>query len=173
MISASERNPLKDDFSAVWPEGTPWWRFFPIVERMCKKIEYAKRRWKCSIFYADTNGTYRPVGEEGKFEWMLLEARVWREIRRRHPDVLIIPELAGRKTAIWAQTAPYFELDLGATLSRVLELTVFDLIGGCVVLENKPFAHHDVLECGPELRLEAQELLVDRMGKQSEALPDH
>ncbi|MHC4250525.1 MAG: PA14 domain-containing protein, partial [Planctomycetota bacterium] len=63
-----ERNPLKDDFSDVWPKGTPWWRFFPVVERMCRKIEYAKRRWKCSIFYVDTNGTWRPVGEKGEFK---------------------------------------------------------------------------------------------------------
>ncbi len=105
------RNPLGDDFSAIWPRGLPWWRFYPVVERMCRKIAYARKRWGCSLFYVDTNGVFRQVGEDQKFEWMLLDAGVWREILKRHPDVVLIPELDRDNWTVhlaqWAYTAPY------------------------------------------------------------------
>lgn len=89
-----DRNPLDDDFSDIWPEGVPWWRFYPIVERMSRKIEFAKKHWGCTLFYVDTNGVHRPVGEDQQFEWTLLDVHVWRDLQRRHPDVLLIPEFA-------------------------------------------------------------------------------
>jgi hypothetical protein len=88
------RNPLGEDFSHSWPEGIPWWRFFPVVERMSRKIEYARERWGCTIFYVDTNGIHRPIGEEQTFKWTLLDNHIWRDLHRRHPDVLLIPEFA-------------------------------------------------------------------------------
>jgi len=112
-----DRNPLGDDFAKLQPRGLPWWRFYPVVERMCAKIAYAKKRWGCTIFYVDTNGVFRQVGEEQKFEWMLLDAGTWKAIRKEHPDVLLIPELARDKwtyhAAYWAHAAPYGELDMG------------------------------------------------------------
>jgi hypothetical protein len=96
--------------------GLPWWRFFPVVERLSAKIRYARERWGCTLFYIDTNGIFVPVGEEAEFRWFLLEAWMWRRLMERHPDVLIIPELARddqtRHAAQWAYTAPYMELDL-------------------------------------------------------------
>ncbi|MCM8785499.1 MAG: hypothetical protein NC827_03605 [Candidatus Omnitrophica bacterium] len=107
------RNPLNDDFSKIWPEDLPWWQFFPIVERLSKKIEYAKKRWGCTLFYMDTNGIHAPVGEKlDKFEWILLWTEVLREIRTRHPDVLIIPEFP-KGPASWSQISPYGELKGG------------------------------------------------------------
>ncbi|MHC4250478.1 MAG: hypothetical protein ACYS9X_15225, partial [Planctomycetota bacterium] len=99
-----------------------------------------KRRWKCSIFYVDTNGTWRPVGEKGEFKWMLLEARVWKEIRERHPDVLIVPELVGRTTACWAQTAPYFELDLGGVSTPARARRTFPGAFSILNMCDGPFA---------------------------------
>lgn len=90
----SERNPLNDDFDGIRPEGVPDKRFFPIVERMSRKIEFAKRNWGCTLFYIDTNGVQRPVGEEQKVKWTLLDNHIWRELHKRHPDVLLIPEFA-------------------------------------------------------------------------------
>jgi hypothetical protein len=87
------------------PKATPWWRFFPIVERMCDKIAYAKKRWGCTLFYIDTNGTFRPCGPEGKFRWMLLSAHTLKAIHARHPDVLLIPELTPRRTSSWTSRA--------------------------------------------------------------------
>lgn len=98
------------------PPGTPWWRFYPIVERMCDKIAYARKRWGCTLYYIDTNGTYQQCGQDAKFKWMLLSAHILKAIHARHPDVLLIPELvAGDGTyhsAYWSCSAPYFELDL-------------------------------------------------------------
>ncbi|MCX7935861.1 MAG: hypothetical protein N3A66_11465, partial [Planctomycetota bacterium] len=104
-----ERNPLNDDFSRIWPEGLPWWRFYPVVERMCRKIEYAKKTWGCTIFYVDTNGVFRQYGEKQEFGWTLLDSQVWCEILKRYPDILLIPELNEGSTAQWAYTAQYLQ----------------------------------------------------------------
>ncbi|MBE7467044.1 MAG: hypothetical protein HS116_26525 [Planctomycetes bacterium] len=105
-----------DHYSNLRAKDLPWWRFFPIVERMCDKIEYAKKRWGCTLFYIDTNGVFRPVGEDGKFEWMLLNAAMWKAIKAKHPDVLLVPELLSENfthhVANHFNTAPYMELDL-------------------------------------------------------------
>ncbi|MCS7180010.1 MAG: hypothetical protein NZ891_01485, partial [bacterium] len=104
------RNPLNDDFSEIWPKDLPWWQFFPIVERLSRKIEYAKKRWGCTLFYMDTNGIFAPIGEKvSQFEWILLWTEVYKELRNRHPDVLIIPEFP-KGPASWSQIAPYAEL---------------------------------------------------------------
>ena len=103
-----DRNPLNDDFSDIWPEGLPWWRFFPIVERMSRKIAYARQRWGATLFYVDTNGIFANEGEENKMPWTLLDSHIWRELHRRHPDVLFIPELRG-STAQNAYTAQYLQ----------------------------------------------------------------
>lgn len=111
-----ERNPLKDDFAAIWPNGVPWHRFYPVAERLCRKIDYAKKRWGCTIFYIDTNGLFVQQGAEQKFEWMLLTGTILRAVKERHPDVLLIPELAGgdggTHVTNWGYAAQYQELDL-------------------------------------------------------------
>ncbi|HUT31916.1 MAG TPA: hypothetical protein VNE39_00420 [Planctomycetota bacterium] len=119
-----ERNPLGDDFGAIWPKGLPWWRFYPVVERMCRKIEYARRNWGCTIFYVDTNGVYRQAGEKHEFGWALLDSHVWRDIIRRHPDVLLIPELGTGAPAQWAYAAQYLQPPYSGarTPPEVLEL---------------------------------------------------
>jgi hypothetical protein len=89
-----DRNPLREDFSDIWPPGVSAERFFPIVERMSRKIEYARKHWGCTLFYVDTNGVQRPVGEDQKVAWTLLDNHVWRDLHKRHPDVLLIPEFA-------------------------------------------------------------------------------
>ena len=118
--TGSDGSPQRGDhYPHLRPKGTPWWRFFPVVERMCDKIAYAKKRWGCTLYYIDTNGTWRPCGPDGKFRWLLMNAHMLRAIRARHPDVLLIPELtrAGGTfhAAYWSYAAPYFELDLGGT----------------------------------------------------------
>lgn len=103
-----DRNPLNDDFSEIWPEGVPWWRFFPIVERMSRKIAFAKENWGCTLFYVDTNGVHRPVGEDQQFKWTLLDNHIWRELHKRHPDVLLIPEFAANPGQM-AYTTTYLQ----------------------------------------------------------------
>jgi len=115
--TGSDGSPQRGNhYASLRPPGVPWWRFFPIVERMCDKIAYAKKRWGCTLFYIDTNGTFRPCGPDGKFRWLLLDAHMLRAIHARHPDILLIPELVGGggtyHAAYWSYSAPYFELDL-------------------------------------------------------------
>lgn len=89
-----KRNPLDDNFDDIWPKGVPAERFYPIVERMSRKIQFAKENWGCTLFYIDTNGVRRPVGKEQEVKWTLLDPHVWRDLQQRHPDVLLIPEFA-------------------------------------------------------------------------------
>lgn len=104
------RNPLDNDYEHLRPREIPQWRFFPVVERMSDKIQYAKDRWGCTIFYIDTNGLYAPIGHPVEFKWILLEAQVLRELMERHPDVLLVPEFRNG-LASWAYSAPYDQLD--------------------------------------------------------------
>jgi len=89
-----DRNPLGDNFDDIWPQGVPAERFYPIVERMSRKIEFAKKNWGCTLIYIDTNGVDRPVGEKQELKWTLLDPHIWRDLQQRHPDVLLIPEFA-------------------------------------------------------------------------------
>jgi hypothetical protein len=105
-----------NDYAELRPADVPWWKFFPVVERLSDKIAYAKKRWGCTIFYVDTNGIYRPQGEKDAYQWQLISAVMWRQIMQRHPDVLIIPELnsgdGAYHLAYWAYAAQYMEMDL-------------------------------------------------------------
>jgi hypothetical protein len=76
---------------------------------MCRKIEYARKNWGCTLFYVDTNGVYRQAGEKQEFGWALLDSHVWRDVARRHPDVLLIPELGTGAPAQWAYAAQYLQ----------------------------------------------------------------
>ncbi len=116
------RNPLNESYDELWPEGLPWWRFYPVAERMIRKIEYAKKRWGCTIFYVDTNGIRPPVvggdrfsAHGADFTWVELDGHIWRRIAEAHPDVLLIPELRSEEwtfhAAQWAYTVPYEQLD--------------------------------------------------------------
>jgi hypothetical protein len=110
-----------DHYPQTRPKDLPWWRYYPVVERMADKIDYCKKRWGCTLYYIDTNGVFRQIGEDQKFEWALLSAKMLRRLKERHPDVLLIPELVQGDgtyhTAYWAYAAPYFELDLGGVAS--------------------------------------------------------
>ena len=115
--SGSDSGPGRgNDYEKIKPADLPWWRFYPIAERLSDKISYAKERWGCTIFYIDTNGIFRPLGLKGDFDWQLVTAIIWKQIKTRHPDVLLIPELPDDKwahhVANWAYTATYMELDL-------------------------------------------------------------
>jgi hypothetical protein len=79
-----------------------------VVERLDAKIRYARERWDCTLFYIDTNHFWRPRergGEKWKWANKMLPAEVFRELHRRHPEVLLIPEHENLK--YWSATAPY------------------------------------------------------------------
>ena len=111
------RDPLADDYEAVRPKEVNHWEFYPFVERLSRKITYAQERWGCTLFYIDTNNYWAPTGPDRKFESHLLNGEVWIELKKRHPDVLLIPELIresyGTHHSTWAACAAYQELDMG------------------------------------------------------------
>jgi len=68
---------------------------------MIRKIAYARKRWGCSIFYVDSN-----IGEDGQ----PMKPEVFMAVRKKFPDVLLIPE---HKTLLYyACTAPYGDFKL-------------------------------------------------------------
>lgn len=69
-----------------WDENPQW----KGLERVMLKAE---ARWGCDIFYLDSLGADN---------WPIV-----RELQRRHPHWLIIPENATPHTPIWADSAPY------------------------------------------------------------------
>ncbi|MEO7719181.1 MAG: PA14 domain-containing protein [Capsulimonas sp.] len=71
--------------------------------QIINKINYAKQRWGCSIFYVDSNGdTNAPY-----------DASIFKQVADAEPGVLIIPEHANPK--YYAYTVPYGALTNGAT----------------------------------------------------------
>lgn len=73
---------------------------------LSEKVDYAKKRWGCTLFYVDTNdgaGFWPKTDEEkavwpknadGTLKWYhaLLNEDVWAEVLKRHPDVLFTIE---------------------------------------------------------------------------------
>lgn len=80
-------------------------------EELAGKVEYAKNRWGCTVFYVDTNFFWRPYGPEKKWQAAPINGEVWRRLLERFPDTLFIPEFAN--TADYASTVGYGEADMG------------------------------------------------------------
>ena len=78
------------------------------------KIEAAKKRWHCSLFYVDSNVNYNPrfaPGDGAGYE--LSPASLFQQTAAANPDVLLMPEQ--KTTRYFAYTAPYSELRGGFT----------------------------------------------------------
>jgi hypothetical protein len=79
------------------------------VKLLIKKIDYAKKRWNCSIFYVDSNVTfddsYQANQEAG---YQLMSAFDFKQLAEAFPDCLIMPE--HENTLYYAYTVPYNEL---------------------------------------------------------------
>ncbi len=78
------------------------------------KIEYCRKRWGCSIFYVDTNGSYRNRTKDpnAQWTWGLLAPDAWRRLNEKFPDVLIIPELGA--PIQYAYCGQYAEIRMGS-----------------------------------------------------------
>ncbi len=63
-------------------------------DELLAKIDYARERWGCTIFYVDSS--YDASGA--------LDAEVFRQIHELHPDVLLLPE--NETFRYWAYSAP-------------------------------------------------------------------
>jgi len=72
---------------------------------LLEKIDYAQKRWGCTLFYIDSNGGVRRPDEV----WQL------RSLAKQRPDILLIPEHTYLPYA--AFSAPYASLRKGAPAS--------------------------------------------------------
>ena len=77
-----------------------------------KKIEYAKKRWGCTLFYIDSTVQW-DNDAHGKLDLKTMPAEYFQILHERFPDSLLIPEESTTRT--WAYTAPYHELQQGYT----------------------------------------------------------
>ncbi len=106
--------------------GAPWQHVhmaFDPVDEMAAKIGYAKKRWGCTLFYIDTNVTFAYAAKthnatDEPQSWVQ-RAHLMRDLARRHPDVLILPEF--QYVGYYSHVSGYKELRQGyaATPERV------------------------------------------------------
>ncbi len=116
----------------------------PPFEELDDKIQYAKDRWGCKLFYIDTNGVYRPRGKDEAWSWGLLAPEVWRKLSLKHPDVLIIPELGS--TRYYANSSCYSEMDMGSRGTPEVVRRIWPKAFGCLQLEDDdPVRKHDII----------------------------
>ena len=90
----------------------PWEHVQPQdpVEEIALKIEYARTRWGCTLFYVDS--TVQWVAQsDGTLELKVMPAEFFQILNRRFPDVLLIPEQSTTRT--WAYAACYHEVQQG------------------------------------------------------------
>ncbi|HUU59451.1 MAG TPA: hypothetical protein VMZ50_07910, partial [Phycisphaerae bacterium] len=109
------------------------------------KIQYAKKRWNCSLFYIDTNVVYRPRGgKDSEWSAALIPADIWKRLNEKHPDVLLVPELGF--PLCYAYTVPYSEMDMGARTTPEMIRRIWPAATGALQLEdNDPVESHDLL----------------------------
>ena len=78
-----------------------------IVAELAGKIEYAQKRWGCTLFYVDSTMRW-DLDASGNFDLHTLPADFFQSLHRQFPGVLLIPEEA--TTRHHAYTAPYHEI---------------------------------------------------------------
>ena len=82
------------------------------VEEISEKIQYAKKRWGCTLFYVDST-TLWETEPDGSLQLKIMPAEFFRILNNRFPDSLLIPEESAARH--WAYAAPYHELQQGYT----------------------------------------------------------
>ncbi len=116
---------------------------FDVIDEISDKISYAQNRWGSTIFYVDSNATYAYDSKGGVTSW-IMRAEMFRELERRHPDCLIIPE--HNTFDYWSASAPYQELRSNSfgtpDLARVAFTDAFSVIN---IADGDLNRHHDAL----------------------------
>lgn len=96
-----------------------------IFNTLDEKIQYARNRWGCSLFYIDSNGTWG---------WPM-EVSIFRRLNRKHPDILLIPE--GSTILYYASTSPYWDSKNGSSPSEQARW-VYPGAFGVIFMRNVP-----------------------------------
>ncbi len=116
----------------------------PVVCQLASKIEYARRRWGCRIFYVDTNFVWRPRGPQQEWSAGMIQARVWRKLLERFPDVLIVPEFGYPE--YYACVAVYAEYDMGYRgVAPAVRRIYPDAFCVAVIEDADPYENYDLM----------------------------
>ncbi len=75
---------------------------------LIRKINYARKRWGCTIFYVDSNVDPQTG--------LPMDYTVFKKVSEKFPDVLLIPE--HESALYYGYTAPYEEMRSGAVLVK-------------------------------------------------------
>jgi hypothetical protein len=81
-----------------------WIEHVPVkdpVSNLAKKIQYARKRWGCTIFYVDSN-----IDPSGK----LMDYSIFKKLNERFGDILLIPE--HERVLYYGYTAPFADLKM-------------------------------------------------------------
>jgi hypothetical protein len=70
-----------------------------ILAELGAKIDYARQRWGCTLFYVDSNFSPWNLG--------LYSSNIFRQLHEKYPDILLIPEY--ENADYFDCTAPYFD----------------------------------------------------------------
>jgi hypothetical protein len=73
------------------------------AQNLIDKVAYAKKRWGCSLFYVDSNGTPSAPTDD----------QIIDRVAAAHPDVLLVPE--HKTVRYYSFAAPYHTLEMGIT----------------------------------------------------------
>ena len=95
-IHVRKNKPSGRDRWGLWGYEIYNQKEFDIREELSDRMRYAKQRWGCSIFYLDSN-LYRKIDEQGDRQRTPLPVEMIAQLRREHPECLIIPEHAYHK----------------------------------------------------------------------------
>ena len=122
-----------------------------VVDCLSAKVEYARERWGCTLFYIDTNLVHWGPTEQQESRWpkwkrgrregrfinyrALMNAEQWRELKRRHPDCLFIPEHSN--TLYYSATAPYDQINMKAGPTPPLVRATWPEAFKCLALEGR------------------------------------
>ena len=77
-----------------------WFDPQSIHRELNEKINYAQRRWNCTLFYIDSNF--------GPLNFGLYDVTIFQRLRKEHPDCLLIPEF--ENLSYFSCTSPYYSL---------------------------------------------------------------
>lgn len=94
---------------------------------LISKIQYARDRWKATLFYVDSNG----------LPGFPIDAAIFEKVHAAVPNVLLIPE--HKNLLYYASTAPYAELRQGFAGTPALPRSVYPRAFSVINVTDGPF----------------------------------
>lgn len=93
----------------VYKDGTDQMDVADILYNLEQKIDYANKRWGCTLFYIDSNAKHDPFGSwSDEAAYQLMPSTIFEQLAQKYPNYLLIPEQ--KDTRYHAYTSPYREM---------------------------------------------------------------